>query len=222
MKNSKEPRKGLDAALDELPLFPLGQVVLFPRAVLPLHVFEPRYRTMLRDCVETHGAMAVVLIKAGGEVDAQGNPFLSEVAGAGIVMEHQEHPDGRWNILIHGSARVRLEELPFVPPYRRARATILRDTDTPVATSDRTALVAAASAFAGEVYRRDANFSFRLPPNAETNTLADLCAHHLVVDAAARQAILEELDVSMRTQMVIRELAIQQRAFMKDNGGVLH
>lgn len=221
MKNEEE-RKGLIAALDELPLFPLPQVVLFPRALLPLYVFEPRYRVMLKDVVETHGAMAIALIDPSGEVDAQGNPKIASVAGAGIVVEYQTMADGRSSILLHGTARVKIEELPFIPPYRRAKATILEDLVHDITANDRAALVATATAFSTEIHKRDPNFSFRLPPNVESATLADLCAHHLVIDAQVRQALLEERDVTVRVQNVIRELAVQQHGLMKDSGGVLH
>jgi len=216
------PRNGLEAALDQLPVFPLGQVVLFPRAILPLHIFEPRYRAMVKDVLETHGAMAIALITDPRIGDAHGHPPIAKVAGAGIIVEHQPHPDGRFNILLHGVARVRMEELPFVPPYRRAKATILEDTNVEVAVADRSALIASASAFATEVHKRDPNFSFRLPPNLDAGAIADLCAHHMVVDAHARQAILEELDVGRRVQLVIRELALQKAAFTVESGGAVN
>jgi len=210
--NPRPEGGGLLAALDELPLFPLPQAVLFPKALLPLHVFESRYRRMLKDCVETHGAMAVVLMKDPQVCDEHGQPVIAEIAGAGIVVEHQPLPDGRANILLHGTARVRLTELPFVPPYRRAKAVILEEDDTEPEPADRTALISAATTFATEVRKRDPLFVFRLPPQAKTSTITDLCAHDLVVDSSARQAILEELVVSARVQHVIRELAMQLRA----------
>jgi Lon protease-like protein len=212
----------LEDALNELPIFPLGQVILYPRALLPLHIFEQRYRTLIKDCLSTHRAMAIALVTDPSNVDAHGNPAIAQVAGAGIIVEHQELPDGRSNILLHGSARVRLEELPFVPPYRRAKATILSDVNTPVTADNRTALLAAAHAFAAEVHKRDPNFSLHLPPGININTLADLCAHHLVVDVVARQAILEELDVAQRVERVISELALQQSSLLRESGGVLH
>ncbi|WP_394835300.1 LON peptidase substrate-binding domain-containing protein [Pendulispora rubella] len=211
--------KKLLAALEELPLFPLPKVVLFPRALLPLHIFEPRYQTMLRDCLETNRAMAVVLIGDPHALDAQGHPPISTVASVGTVVEHQPLEDGRSNILLSGVARVRLEELPFVPSYRRARATILEEYGDEVSSTDRTALVGQATAFAAEVKKADPMFHFRLPPDAQIGTIADLCAHHLVVDASARQAILEELDIAARVQRVIRELALQQRLLGTPHGG---
>src|SRR5579883_1951111 len=61
---TKDATKGadLEAALAELPIFPLPHVVLFPRALLPLHVFEPRYRAMLKDALETHRAIAMAMV----------------------------------------------------------------------------------------------------------------------------------------------------------------
>ena len=209
---TRRGREQLEAALGELPIFPLGKVILYPRALLPLHIYEERYRAMVKDCVETHGAMAIALI--AGDVEASGHPPICAIAGMGLIVEHEALPDGRYNIVLHGSARVRLEELPFVPPYRRAKATILEDVPTPVTADNRTALLAAAHAFAGAVHKRDPNFSLRLPPAIEAGTMADLCAHHLVIDAGARQAILEELDVAERVERVTRELAMQQSVLL--------
>lgn len=207
------------AALDDLPVFPLPRVVLFPRAVLPLHFFEPRYRAMLKDALGTHSVIAVAL---AGAPDANGNPALPRVIGGGVIVEHQELADGRSNVLLHGVGRVAIEELPFVPPYRRAKGKILHDVLTPVPTNDRTALLAEASAFAAEVHKQDPNFSFHLPPSLEPGAIADLCANQLVIDSAARQRILEELDVRERVRLVIEELAQQHVALHKTGGRVLH
>ena len=86
------------------------------------------------------------------------------------------------------------------------------------------ALVAAATMFATEVKKHDAQFSFKLPPNIDASTLADLCAYQLVVDGAARQAILECLDPRDRVEMVISQLALQQGAMLREGaqGSVLN
>jgi Lon protease-like protein len=212
----------LDAALEALPIFPLSQVVLFPQALLPLHIFEPRYRALLKDCLATHGAMAMVLLLGSVRESSGDLPPVASVAGAGIVIEHQPLPDGRANILLHGRARVRLEELPFVPPYRRARATLLRDVDDPACVSDRAALLACAEAFAAEVRQRNPEFSFRIPPNLEAGVLSDYCAHHLLVDTTLRQRLLEELRPAERVRLVTGELAAQHSALLRESGSLLH
>jgi len=210
----------LEAALSELPIFPLPQVVLFPHAMLPLHVFEPRYRILLKDCLATHKAMAIGLVLSSGEVDEQGHPRVATIAGAGIIVEHEPLSDGRSNIMLHGQGRVQLDELPFVPPYRRARATLLVDKPTTASPEERAVLVASASAFADGVRKRNPNFSFRLPKNVETAALADICAHHLVVDVRVRQRVLQELDPAERARIVAGELADQLGRLLRDSGQV--
>jgi ATP-dependent Lon protease len=201
-------------ALDELPIFPLPRLVFFPNTMLPLHVFEPRYRKMLADCLATHGAMAVVRLEPRGE-------RIASVAGAGVVVHHESLEDGRSNLVLAGSARVRLEELPFVPPYRRARAMVLEPNRSRVPEKDLTALVAAATDFVREVRRHDSEFSFELPSSRGAGILADVCAAHLVVDADVRQRLLEELDDAARVRAVIEELATQ-RLSLGERSRVLH
>src|SRR5258708_5801377 len=99
--------KDLEAALDALPVFPLPQTVLFPGALLPLHVFEPRYRTMVKDALTTHKAIAIALIREAGGRDAHGHPGIESVAGVGVIIDHVELPDGRFNILLSGRGRAR-------------------------------------------------------------------------------------------------------------------
>ncbi len=216
--NERETEKtgDFEAALQNLPVFPLPQVVLFPRALLPLHIFEPRYRAMLKDCLAGHRHIVMT------HVDASSGAREGVVAGVGYIVEHQPLPDGRANIVVQGRARVRVTELPSSDPYRRVRATKLEDVTKRVSQADRTALVTAAGAYAGEVGRRDPRFSFAVPPNLETGALADLCAHHLILSAEMRQKMLEELDASLRVQSVIRELATQHSALLHVSGGVLH
>ncbi len=204
------PALRLADALAELPIFPLPQVVLFPRAILPLHVFEPRYRAMLKDCLRTHGALAVVQLAPDPGEDTE-RPRIARIAGAGLVIEHEPLADGRWNILVQGTARVSLEELPFEAPYRRARATVLEDGDDVfVPQADVTALLHAASSFASEVRRRDPAFSFRLPEHPSPGALADLCAFRLMISPEARQAVLEDLDPRSRVLRVLQELSAQR------------
>jgi Lon protease-like protein len=221
----------LDGALGSLPIFPLPQIVLFPHALLPLHVFEPRYRAMLKDCLGTHRAMALCLLgpdlvpaEAEGRVDSEGQglPAIAAVAGVGIIIEHQALPDGRANIILRGCGRVRLRELRFEPPYRRAEATRLHDAAERVPSSDVAALVASVTAFAGEIRKHNPTFSFRVPATLDPGALSDYCAHHFIVDTGLRQELLEELRPAERIRLVTRELASQHSALLRESGGLLH
>ncbi len=218
MSERRNKKSSLEAALEAIPIFPLPQAVLFPEAVLPLHVFEPRYRAMLKDCLATHGALVIAHI-IGGE-DEHGRLRIAPIAGGGIVIEDQVLPDGRANIVVLGKARLRLEEL--APdesrPYRMARATVLEDLDTRVPDHDRVALVAAATMFVSEVKKHDPAFSFKMPATIDAAHIADLCAFQLVVDARTRQTILDELDPRVRVSLVLNQLALQHGAMMRSDG----
>lgn len=216
-----ERKASFEDALGSIPVFPLPQVVLFPDAALPLHVFEPRYRAMIKDVLATHGALAIAQVVEGE--DRWGQPRFAQVSGGGVILEHVPLPDGRSNIVVLGQARLLLEEAeppdPEGRPYRCARASILRDRDVPVRESDRTGLVAAATMFATAVRKHDPFFSFRLPATKDIGQVADVCAYQLIVDPVVRQAILEELDPRVRVQMVIHHLATQHGAMLAEVAG---
>ena len=88
-----------------LPMFPLG-TVLFPHAVLPLHVFEPRYRALAQDCLKTGQEFGVVLIERGSEVGGGDERF--GIGTVAHIVEATEFPDGRWVLLTVGSRRIRI------------------------------------------------------------------------------------------------------------------
>ena len=86
---------------------------------------------MLADALATHRCIAMALVVDG----AREPPPIAQVAGLGVIVEHETLPDGRSNIVLQGRARVVLDELPFVAPYRRARARVLVEHDGPFPTS---------------------------------------------------------------------------------------
>lgn len=109
-------------------LFPLPNLVLYPGVVQGLHIFEPRYRTMMADTVAGDMLMALVLLRPGWEPEYDERPAVEPVACLGRVGGYEKLPDGRYNLRLKGIARVRLvEELPTTKPYRVARAELMPD-----------------------------------------------------------------------------------------------
>lgn len=207
-------------ALEELPLFPLPHVVLLPGALLPLHIFEPRYRTMVRDALEGHRAIGVVQIVEPEKRDASGQPIIARVAGVGTIVDHAELPSGRYNIVLRGRARVELAELPFVPPYRRARATVLPSRDENLSSTAIAALISTATTFVSLVRQRDKSFDFRMPKLSEAGSLVDHCAQHLLIDARDRQRALETTSVAERVRLVTETLALQHMGLSGGSKGL--
>jgi hypothetical protein len=121
-----------------LPLFPLPDVVLFPHAALPLHIFEPRYRQMVSDAWESHRTIGMALLRPGWEADYYGRPPVFEVGGAGRIERCEPLAGGRFNILLRGTTRYRIVEEQGGHPYRVATVTALAE-----APADERALVQA-------------------------------------------------------------------------------
>jgi Lon protease-like protein len=97
-------------------IFPLGEVVLFPDTLLPLHVFEPRYRKLLADSLAGDRLIGMVLIRSG---DAAGSPDVYPVGCAGRIVRHEPLSDGRSFIVLRGDVRFRIRrELAVSEPYR--------------------------------------------------------------------------------------------------------
>lgn len=113
-----------------MPMFPLGSV-LFPSLVLPLHIFEPRYRALIRDVLDGDGEFGVCLIERGGEVG--GDDVRTGVGTAAQVHEAQELPDGRWAVVAVGGRRIRVEQWLPDDPYPRAEVRDLPDPPPSVA-----------------------------------------------------------------------------------------
>ncbi|MFO1463826.1 MAG: LON peptidase substrate-binding domain-containing protein [bacterium] len=117
-------------ALKALPLFPLPRTVFFPKMVLPLHVFEPRYRQLVEDCQQGHGMLGIPLLKPGYEKNYEGTPEIFPVFGFGVITQCERLEDGRYQIMLQGLGRVRLlRELPLERLYRRGEVEVHPDED---------------------------------------------------------------------------------------------
>src|SRR5262245_60832795 len=115
---------------EEIALFPLSSVVLFPRVRTPLHIFEPRYRQMTEHALAGDRHIGMVMVRPEHEAGMAGDPPIYPIGCAGIISEAQRLPDGRFHIVLDGAWRFQiLEELPRSPDllYRVARVERLPD-----------------------------------------------------------------------------------------------
>lgn len=193
-------------ALSSLPIFPLPNCVLLPGGLLPLHVFEPRYRDLTRDCLAGHHLMAVARLRPGYETAYYGRPPVFERCGVGRIICSEELPDGRFALLLRGVARVEIaRELPADRAYRIVEAKILPDASCDVADArdhhrrlimlcDRLAEVIEQ----GGPQLRDLVRSFESP-----GACADAIAATLIMDANERQELLEACDPMVRLQRTL-------------------
>src|ERR1700722_12172639 len=126
-----------------MPMFPLG-TVLFPHAPLPLHVFEPRYRTLTRNVMRDDGEFGVVLIERGSEVGGGDTRF--DIGTVARVVRAQELPDGGFALATVGIRRIRVVQWLPDEPYPRAEVVELDDRSVASAAPDDDAVRARARA----------------------------------------------------------------------------
>ncbi|MCS6798211.1 MAG: LON peptidase substrate-binding domain-containing protein [Myxococcota bacterium] len=207
--------------LAALPLFPLPRAVVLPGTSVALHVFEPRYRAMVRHCLEHGRAMALVRIRRGHEKEQAGEPPIHDVAGAGRIVAHRANPDGTSDIVFACTTRVRIEELPFQPPFRRAKATVLEDIATdPRAVTGLYAellrhapfVVAATAGAAAPAYDVD----------GDAGRLADRLLGLLVEHPDERQRMLETAGVEQRLATALATVHAIQRARGRQAGELVN
>lgn len=197
------------ALLRDIPIFPLPQVVLFPGTLLPLHIFEPRYRAMTAHALDQKKPLCLAMISDAEARADDDRPLIATIAGIGDIIRHRRLPDGRYDILVQGRARVRLAELPFEPPFRRANAEVLASGGPLPSGGEIAALVSAATSFATRVAGSGRAPSITVTDPADAGALADACAHALVIEGEDRQRVLETLDVRARVRRTAELLAMQ-------------
>lgn len=191
-----------------MPLFPLPRVVLLPRMLMPLHVFEPRYRELAEVCIAEARPLAVPLIEPGRESDRLDCPPFRRVAGAGRIIRHELLPDGRYNILVRGEARVAVvEELEGDEAYRVGRAVLLPEESPTDALPD---LLTTARSCCAQLGQRKPN-SARVMRNAfvrerDPYVFTDRLVALVFREYDERQELLECTSIEERLRRVINGL----------------
>lgn len=197
---------------DLLALFPLG-TVLVPGQTLPLHIFEPRYRTLIRELIdgpERPGlgrAFGVVAIREGHEVGAHAARALYDIGTAARLESVQPLDDGRYDVMTVGTRRFRIEELDDTAPYLRASVTWLDE-----ATGDDAAVIAPSVRRQLLQYRDDLADAGVLDPvdpddiTDDPTSLSYVVAAAMILDLRDRQAVLEQPDDSARLRLALQLL----------------
>ena len=211
----RELRDLVARAAGTLKVFPLPGVVVFPGTPTPFHIFEPRYRALVRDALDGDRTLCVATLEqAEGEGEPRERPPVLPIAGAGVIEEDERLPDGRYHILFRCLTRVRLaEELESAKPYREFRAELLPDRLPPGGPQELERDTQALLQLAYDLVRVLPEES-GAPELAQAaarlhapGRLADLLAAAVIADPILRYRALESLDVPRRMGLVAQELA---------------
>jgi uncharacterized protein len=186
-------------------LFPLPNVVLFPHVVLPLHIFELRYRQMTEDALADDRLVTIVQIcpATTGELWTEPVP-LEEVGCLGKIIQHERLPDGRFNLLLLGRERVRLRrEIPGDKLYRIAEVEVLEDIEL---TEPEEPLRSELISLFREVFEKrhlvNPDLAGLLKTSVPLGVLTDILAHALNLPPSLKQCLLAETRVEKRVETV--------------------
>lgn len=195
---------------DVVPVFPLPEVVLFPRTILPLHIFEPRYRAMMADALDGDRVISVALLKPGYEslYNTRRAPIHPTI-GVGQILESEQVADGTYNMLLRGVARATIVAEVSDRAYRQAKIEPVQTfcSEGPVPASElRDELFAAIRgnpAIDPELRRhwlrlREAELGL--------DELTDLVAAGVPTEAELRQCLLNEADAFVRANMLVEQI----------------
>ncbi len=185
--------------ITRLSVFPLAGAVLFPHMQLPLHIFEPRYRAMVRDALSRDQRIGMIQPR-----DAKNPPTLFDVGCVGKIGHVEALEDGRYNIVLEGLARFRIvRELAVETAFRQVEAELMPDDDIheTLGLMERASLEREARRFAdAQGYAVDWNAVGQLDDEAIVNGIAQIAPF----DAAAKQALLEANSLSERAELTMQ------------------
>ena len=186
---------------------PLPGALLFPHALLPLYIFEPRYQEMLEHALKEHRMFSVALLKPQrAQWNSTGDFF--PVAGVGLIRACVGRGDGTSNLILQGLQRVRFTGFEQSSPFPIARIEPLKSDATPSVETE------ALGAKVLELYSKLKDSGRQLPEKVDQylahlgdmEMLADLMAATFVNDPLRRQQLLEELSLKQRLRLVIQYL----------------
>ena len=195
---------------DVVPVFPLPEVVLFPGTLLPLRIFEPRYRELVTDALSGERVLAIALLKPGFEplYYTQRAPIHSTI-GLGHIVESEKTEEPDFNVLIHGVGRAEIVEEVSDQPYRQARIDLIETSGDDSEEEDaelRQSLFSAIRDNPGLDSELRRHWLQLRTADLKLDQLADLLAAGLPSEAELRQCLLKESDPGRRTKLLLSQV----------------
>jgi len=183
-----------------VPIFPLPDVTLFPRTMLPLHIFEARYRAMVADALARDRRICMVRLRPGYEAAYGGKPEVYGVGGLGEIVSCERLATGRFDLVLRGEARVRLlQERPSDTLYRLVVAARIEDVAPAVDVAPLVDRIRASCRALLSVLGRPADFlDAAFAESQSPSAIADRIASGVLPGADVRQELLETPEIDLR------------------------
>lgn len=192
-----------------VPLFPLPNVVFFPNSLLPLHVFEPRYRQMVDDIIESERIIGMVLLKPGWEKDYYGNPEIFNIACMGKIVSIEEMNEGKSNIVLYGLKRIKINDIVNEIPYRVASVNVLEDVHYQNEEVYQKRLVELISKWNSILGDEQKSHKINIDTTMSIENLTDVLTPSIISNVYQRQELLEEINILKRAERILEQLEIK-------------
>jgi len=189
-----------------VPLFPLPNVVLFPKTPMPLYIFEERYRTMVRETIAGNGELVIALLRSGLESSYTTVAAVHEIACLGKIETYEELEDGKYNIVVAGIQRVRIIREIQHTPYRLVEVEVVEDAaydEGSQAIQDRHNRLSALFAKFAELAAGTNERAMEFMPQLDFESLVNMVATTLNLAIEQKQALLEINEASQRCDILI-------------------
>ena len=191
-----------------IPIFPLPSVVLFPNVFLPLHIFEPRYKSMVADALKGDRLIGMVLLRPGWEDDYEGRPAVFPTGCAGLITHHERLPDGRYNIVLRGLEKFHVLGEETGRNYRIARVSTIHE---PVREEERDEIRAARRRLEALLVPQPVGRGHdpKVPPSMGDEDLVNALAQYMELEPMEKQALLEREGLLARCRSLIELLEMK-------------
>ena len=207
----------LDDFEGDIRLFPLPNLVLFPHVLQPLHIFEPRYRAMTAESLETDRLIAMVLLRPGWDVDQSDRPDIHPMTCLARIVKDQCLPDGRYILLMQGLVRAKIVcEKRVAKPFRVAQVVACSDDcagiEDSVLLEFRSELMRALELLFPPPNKVHAHFDKLTKTSLNLGTLIDIVSYCLELEIETKQSLLKEVSLVARIDHLLKGIRKMAKA----------
>jgi uncharacterized protein len=195
-----------------VPLFPLPNVVLFPKTPMPLYIFEEKYRTMIKETLAANGELVIALLRAGSESSYTSIAAVHTIACLGKIETYEELEDGKYNIVVVGTQRVRIIREVQHSPYQLVEVEKIDDDVSNESSDD---VIKSHNQLGGlfakftELATGAKQHALEIMPQLDFDSLVNMVAMTLNLAIEQKQALLEMSDPLQRCEILIPVLQQQ-------------
>ena len=189
---------------ERLPLFPLDNVVFFPSTILPLHIFEERYKQMVQDSSDSHNLICMTLLNP--EMGQEDSESLANTGCIGRIINNEESDDGKKNIILYGLKRIEIKKVLYDKPYREVEIKIIETSSSDNSEAFKKRIMDLTNKWNLLLDGYTDDYKIKIENSSTLSKITDSLSSSMVAKASDRQLLLEEFDEKIRAEKIIEVL----------------